>query len=305
MKLLIVANKQEWKSWPTKIQALVDWFKSSVSLEIDLIHTKFNSVPFVPIKGGNEIDRVWYDTNIHPLAKGYDMVLFSLPTKQWKGGSIRGRWTADKIQEMQLGADEHGTYSYNKIRHSGGKWFNIARHEICHALSKILKINDTTHYWWELGKLDEILKEFRGQDIQKLQHLVLASQLIGTKEEVGEKNNPVILKWAKELGIPYYSDSTAWCSLFINYVCMKSGLPYTKKLNARSWLDVGTKVTTPKAGDIVVLWRNHPDSWEGHVGIYLAGDDKNIAVLGGNQSDAVSTQLYPASRLLGFRRLTR
>jgi len=31
-------------------------------------------------------------------------------------------------------------------------------------------------------------------------------------------------------------------------------------------------------------------------------DDGNIKVLGGNQSDSVSVQSYPSSRLLGFRR---
>lgn len=304
MKLLVVANKQDWKTWNKKLQALKDWFAPSIKLEIDLVHTKFNTVPFSPIKGGKEVDKAWYDTNIHPLAKGYDMVLLSLPMKQWKGGDIRGRWTADKIQEMQLGADETGAYSYNGIKHEGGRWFNIARHEICHALYKILGLKDNTHYWWELGKLEECLKEFKGKDTKKVDHVQFAISLVGTKEVDGPGNNPVILGWAKELGIPYVSDDTAWCSLFINYVAFKSGLPYTKKLNARSWLDIGTKVTTPKVGDVCVFWREHKDSWKGHVGLYLGEQGGNINVLGGNQSNAVNVQQYPVSRLLGYRRLT-
>ena len=133
--------------------------------------------------------------------------------------------------------------------------------------------------------------------------LQIAYKEMGTKEIVGSAHNPKILGWAKELGIPYYSDETAWCSLFVNWVCMNAGLPYTKKLNARSWLDIGTKVTTPEPGDIVVFWRNHPQSWEGHGGLYFAADDKNIAVLGGNQSNEVSVAIYPRLQLLKFIRL--
>lgn len=303
LKLLIVANNQKWKTWESKIQALKDWFKPVVDLEIDLIHTKFRRIPFTNITNGKEIDRSWYDKNIHSLAGGYDMVLFSVPLKQWKGGNIRGRWTADKVQEMQLGADENGDYSYNDIKHDGGRWFNIARHEICHALYKIFKLKDNTHYWWELGKLDEVLKELNGKNTKTLNHVDFAISLIGIKEFEGKENNPVILNWAKELKIPYTEDETSWCSLFVNYVAFKCKLPRTNKLNARSWLDVGTKVNTPKVGDVCVFWREHKDSWKGHVGFYLEENNDKINVLGGNQNNAVSAKKYPKNQLLGYRRL--
>lgn len=300
-KLLIVANNQPWKSWNKKINDLKDWYKGIIDIEIT--HTSFKNIPFTPVNNGKEIDRAWYDKNIHPLVTNQDMVLFSVPMKQWKGGDIRGRWTNDKVQEMQLGADEKGTYKYNGHAHEGGRWFNIARHEVSHALHKILKKPDRTHYWWELGQLEKSRDELLGFVPKVVNHVDLAIKQIGVKEVEGKENNPVILGWAKELGVPYYSDDTAWCSLFVNWIAFKSGLPYTKKLNARSWLDVGTKVTVPKVGDVCVFWRNHKDSWEGHVGFYLGEQGDKINVLGGNQNQSVCVALYPKSRLLGYRRL--
>jgi hypothetical protein len=39
---------------------------------------------------------------------------------------------------------------------------------------------------------------------------------------------------------------------------------------------VGTKVAYPEPGDIVVFWRESPQSWKGHVGIFTGiSFDKN------------------------------
>jgi peptidoglycan hydrolase-like protein with peptidoglycan-binding domain len=65
-------------------------------------------------------------------------------------------------------------------------------------------------------------------------------------------------------------------------------------------------VDDPAPGDIVIFWRERPDSWKGHVGIFF-GFSKNRSLvfsLGGNQKNTVSIQGYNASTVLGFRRLT-
>lgn len=153
-KVLVVANNQKWKSWDDKIQELHDWFKGII--KVDLIHTKFRNVPFVQFDTNKyEIDRAWYDTNIHPLCTGYDIVLLSLPTREWKGKGITGRWTHDSlIEEIQIGANETGTYYFGNKKFPGGRWFNLARHEISHALYKIFKAYDKTHFWWETGSFE-------------------------------------------------------------------------------------------------------------------------------------------------------
>ena len=41
----------------------------------------------------------------------------------------------------------------------------------------------------------------------------------------------------------------------------------------------------------------------GHVGLFAGREGTSILILGGNQADAVNVSSFPASRLLGLRRL--
>ncbi|TDQ27617.1 TIGR02594 family protein [Tenacibaculum caenipelagi] len=135
----------------------------------------------------------------------------------------------------------------------------------------------------------------------------IALSQIGIKEIVGRQDNPEVLKYFNEIGYDgsKLKDETAWCSAFANWVCKKAGLPYTCKLNARSWLKVGCKTDTPRIGDIVVLWREKPDSWKGHVGFFIREDVDYIYVLGGNQSNQVKISAYSKYKLLEYRRLVK
>ena len=90
---------------------------------------------------------------------------------------------------------------------------------------------------------------------------------------------------------------------FVNWVNKMAGLPYTGKLNARSFMKIGKKVSTPRTGDIVILWRDNPKSWKGHVGYYIRSSKDQIWILGGNQENEVKIKAYPKSRLLEYRRL--
>lgn len=214
MKVLIVANNQKWKSWDKKIQDLKDWFKPAVKLDFDLIHTKIKDIPFKPVNTGMEIDPDWYDKTIHPLSTGYDIVMFSVPLKQWKGGKIRGRWTADSIQETQLGADEKGEYEYNGIKHEGGRWFNIARHELCHALYRIQGKLDNTHKWWDAGKLEMAL-----EDLKDTKPVVLIERTKSTKNQTLGKLT------ANNAGATFICDTLelAWKNNASNISCIPTG----------------------------------------------------------------------------------
>lgn len=135
----------------------------------------------------------------------------------------------------------------------------------------------------------------------------------GFEEVVGKEDNPEIIKYFTEMGFKpeQLSDETAWCSAVINYLCKKAGLPYTGKLNARSWLDVGMPVNHPAPGDIVVFWRGKSKDEtiagtnlkKGHVGIYINQVDDLIYTMGGNQSNMFNISPYSSARLLGYRRL--
>lgn len=130
---------------------------------------------------------------------------------------------------------------------------------------------------------------------------------LGQKEIPGAGNNPKIVNYATEAGFKDVdNDETAWCSIFVNWVAEKAGLKRSKQLSARSWLLVGQNVdNAPSPGDIVIFWRNKPDSWEGHVGIFFGfsinGD--RVFCLGGNQGNQVSISGFPRENVLGFRRL--
>ena len=131
-----------------------------------------------------------------------------------------------------------------------------------------------------------------------LDALAIGSRFIGLREAPGLASHP---------------DIVPWCSAFLNYVAWLAGVPRSRSLLARSWLAVGEPVALQEARpgwDIAVLrapGRGQPDATvrdaPGHVGLYSSHSGSRIALLGGNQSDAVNIAGFPLSRLLGLRRL--
>lgn len=130
-----------------------------------------------------------------------------------------------------------------------------------------------------------------------------ALRLKGTREASGAADNPLILRWAQRLGIPYAHDSIAWCGLFVAH-CVAATLPDeplpANPLGARRWLSFGA-ATEPTLGAVLVFWRGSPTSWKGHVGFYAGEDGRAYHVLGGNQSDSVSLSRLAKGRLLDAR----
>jgi len=133
----------------------------------------------------------------------------------------------------------------------------------------------------------------------------IALSQYGIKEVAGHRDNPEVLKYFNELGFDgaKLHDETSWCSAFVNWVAKQAGKPYSGKLTARSWLNVGTQVFQPEVGDVVVLWRESPQSWKGHVGFFIRQTPMHIYILGGNQNNQVKISAYPKSRLLAYKRL--
>jgi len=76
---------------------------------------------------------------------------------------------------------------------------------------------------------------------------------------------------------------------------------------ARSFLEWGLPVAPEDIhpGDIVVFPRGD-NQWQGHVGFYVKtvkfNDIVYYSILGGNQSNRVSIELYKQSNALGIRR---
>lgn len=131
--------------------------------------------------------------------------------------------------------------------------------------------------------------------------LVQAVKQLGVKEIVGKEHNPVILNWAKELGLSkvYNTDEIPWCGLFVAYCCHAAGLEVVSKpLWALSWANWGFEPTAPMLGDVLTFKRDGG----GHVGIYVGEDKDHYHVLGGNQGNSVSISRIAKTRLYKARR---
>jgi len=133
----------------------------------------------------------------------------------------------------------------------------------------------------------------------------IALSQFGIREIAGSKDNPEVLKYFDALGFDSATlkDETAWCSAFVNWVCIQAKAPYSERLNARSWLGVGEETLKPDRGDVVILWRENRDSWKGHVGIFIRQTKSWVYMLGGNQGNKVCIKAYNKSRVLGYRTL--
>jgi len=134
--------------------------------------------------------------------------------------------------------------------------------------------------------------------------MVAARAFIGIKEIRGSEHTPEILEMFRLAGHSWVSDDeTPWCAAAANAALALAGFEGTGQLNARSFLNFGEEISTPRIGDIVVFWRVKPDSWQGHVGFFAGfSRDGDIICLGGNQGDEFNFSQYQRERLLGYRR---
>jgi uncharacterized protein (TIGR02594 family) len=108
------------------------------------------------------------------------------------------------------------------------------------------------------------------------------------------------LKWvgasSRQVGVPY---PDLWCADFVNFVLRRTGYPTTNSRAARSFLDYGKRIDSPRVGAIVVLTRGGPNN--GHVGIVRGTDGAgNIIVISGNHGNKVWESPYPKNRVLGY-----
>ena len=146
-------------------------------------------------------------------------------------------------------------------------------------------------------------------DSEEPEWMVIARNEIGTKEYPGDADNPDVVKYLKSVDTLNASaqiqDETSWCSAFVNWCMEEAGIKGTESAGARSWLQWGRELDSPKKGCVVVLWRGSPTGWQGHVGFFVRETSSSLYLLGGNQNDEVNISKYPKSRLLGFRWVDR
>ena len=127
------------------------------------------------------------------------------------------------------------------------------------------------------------------------------------RAEVGVKTyplgqcNPRITEYHTGTNIHGYDDKVSWCSSFVHWALGRTSIAGTRSALARSWLEWGQTLEVPVSGCVVVLWREDPTSWKGHVGFYLRHDAESIYLLGGNQLESVREHSYPLDTVLSYR----
>lgn len=125
---------------------------------------------------------------------------------------------------------------------------------------------------------------------------------VGTKEQPGSGDNPVILNWAKdeggEIAAEYTHDAVPWCALFANQVLHQVGLKGTGTLWALDFAKWGQKLAGPAVGCFAPMKR----SGGGHIPIVVGRDQLgNLMCVGGNQSDAVNIKPFDPDRVIAWR----
>jgi len=164
-------------------------------------------------------------------------------------------------------------------------------------------------YWYKIKSADDLsgwcshkfLVTYDGEmAAEEFPWMPVALQELGVKEYAGAADNPRVVEYlsSTNLGpVERSNDETFWCSAFVNWCVEKAGYEGTDSAWARSWLNWGKELEKPRRGCIAVFTRNGG----GHVAFYIGKSGSGIKVLGGNQSDAVNTSVYVASKVLGYR----
>lgn len=130
---------------------------------------------------------------------------------------------------------------------------------------------------------------------------------LGQRDYPGPRYNPRVVEYLNTTGLQANDDETSWCSAFVNWCMLQARQRGTNNAAAKSWLAYGQALSNPRPGCIVVLWRESPSSWKGHVGFFDGFDVGNrVRLLGGNQGggvswDEVCVANFPQERVLGYR----
>lgn len=153
-------------------------------------------------------------------------------------------------------------------------------------------------------KIQKIPEQAAGAELQRPLWLVAALSWVGTKEQPGSKDSPIILNWAKGMGgdisKEYTHDSIPWCKLFWEQCITQSGLEGQDTLWALDAVKWGQTLKGPAVGATACYKRDGG----GHINFIVGRDQHgNLMCVGGNQSDAVNVKPFDPSRVVknGYR----
>ena len=150
------------------------WFSPIIDLEFTEEKTNLKIVngdySYIDTLGNYQtfqaVDETWYDENISKPAKarGFDIVVFVIPRKNWISRIVEGFGTATPdwgIEEIATQYFTSGTYQFNNVKLQGNKMFWILVHEILHRIYNIKGLQDNTHKYFIEGKPEKCLEDFK------------------------------------------------------------------------------------------------------------------------------------------------
>jgi uncharacterized protein (TIGR02594 family) len=113
------------------------------------------------------------------------------------------------------------------------------------------------------------------------------------------KHNKRILEYHATTTLGAKTDEIPWCSSFVNWVMIQAGFRGTNDALAKSWIDWGIDLKTPRKGAIVVIKRKGKkldratgSSTGFHVAFLESVTKSKIRLLGGNQGNRVKYSNY-------------
>lgn len=130
---------------------------------------------------------------------------------------------------------------------------------------------------------------------------------IGVAEFKGEPDNPQIIEMfrlAKLGNAPVFTqDETPWCAAAVGASLEATGFAGSRDAMARSYerTPAVVQIGRPIYGAVTVLDRNPPHPTQGHVALLVGWDATHVALLGGNQNDAVKVSTFARSRVRSIK----
>jgi uncharacterized protein (TIGR02594 family) len=157
----------------------------------------------------------------------------------------------------------------------------------------IFCMNLPTQYQWLLNEgAPKMLVEFL--------------KIYGVAEMQGPGDNPVILGWAKEVGLEheYVHDITPWCGLEMAVIASRAGKEVVKgPLWALNWVNFGIKADEPMLGDVVIFKRPGEDETAYHVAGGNESDKSNIVRIAKDRLYAVRRPIYATGQPSNVRKV--
>jgi hypothetical protein len=185
MKIIITKNKIS-TSLKNTLKIVSDFFKPVLDIEFteEKIREKvfYSTYNFLDLdntyKYFKAVDETWYDEKISKpyKAKGYDIVILILKTKDWdgriydvKGNLITGRKVGGfgnmendwGIEEIALPYDTSGLFNFNGVQLEGNKLAWTIIHEILHRLYEMKGLIDNTHKYFLEANPYKCLEDFK------------------------------------------------------------------------------------------------------------------------------------------------